>query len=299
MLKPFKGFWNKTHEWGSGDTIHDIILQPGIRLGRNMPSYTLNHIYGNAILVGQIGSGMMSAMNTIALQAMTKYSPTQLRVLLLDTHGTEYSDYAGKFPHLDLVMASSRTERHVEFLTHIQSLIDARQEKISPMSFVKARLNDILMPRVLVFITDYSDLTTDVTCHNMLLNLMERGSDYGVHFLLITQCLKHVDDKVLNLCPIRFANRCSRELALEVVGTDAPYYTPDTYGFLWATIDASNPEKYTTGMRTPFIPPERFSDDQHLATLIERGDVASGSKTCAYMLREKYGHFPGTVIIDK
>ena len=160
-------------------------------IGRGMKS---NHI----LVGGATGSGKSVLLNEIICSLSERYSPEELRLVLLDfKEGTEFAPYK-KLPHVLALSIGSNPEFGLESLKWLSKEAETRGEL-----FKKADVENLpeyrrktgnSLCRYLVIADEFQVLCNDrkygEEAKKILNDLARRGRSFGVHLILSTQTLR-------------------------------------------------------------------------------------------------------------
>jgi len=153
------------------------------------------HSFGDAphvLVAGTTGAGKSVAMLNMLLPLCWNTSPADLRIVLIDMKNTDLVPLR-RLPHAD-VLATTINDA-VKVLETIVVELERRQAR------------QINMPRLMVVIDEYADLTTDADCMRLVGSLARKGRSANINLLVATQ---HPTGKALGDSTIKnnFAARC-------------------------------------------------------------------------------------------
>lgn len=185
----------------------------------------------NVLIAGSAGSGKSILTNEIILSLSARYSPKELKFLLIDPKGVELSAFEG-LPHLidnEIIVDAKKIVSAVEYLSNLMS------ERYSTLSLNSVdtigKYNDKckdsnleVMPRIIVIIDEFADLmmANKKTFEKQICNLAIKGRAVGIHVILSTQRASNdVITKDVRACfpsriALRLCNALGSRLLLDV-----------------------------------------------------------------------------------
>lgn len=274
MFNPFKQFWNDPSPTYTDSTAKGMVLQAGVRNGRNNATIIMDATNSNMAVVGDVGTGVRSALLVLFAQLITKYSPEELNIAwcAYNKYGAEdiVDEESGTphYPHVVEFTCSKEEEDVSRFMSSIQGTYSDRVAQFfasNVSSFEEYRAKVGTMPRLLVVV---SDVTMTGVCNSQLAMLMKVGPTAGIHVLLSSEFCKKMPRQLLDMCQIVMCTPCDGGFAKGVLKTDAPAYSPERNGMAWVRVGSSE----TFGLRVPAITSERLWDG---ATLMDKVDSKS------------------------
>lgn len=164
--------------------------QINLRLGTPDPVY-------NSLIGGAVGTGKTILLHGIIIQTMIHYSPSEIRLSLLDyKDGTEFNIYKS-IPHLHALSVGSGTKFGVDLLKDFQSELTNRAKLFKEVNASNLQsyreITGNQMPRHLIVIDEFQVLMNsgpNDVAKNALEDLIRRGRSYGFTFILSSQSLK-------------------------------------------------------------------------------------------------------------
>lgn len=260
----------------------------GIRIpiglhGANEVQYLTLGVGGShhALIAGVAGSGKSSLLHTIILQALSQYSPDELRIYLVDfKRGVEFKIYADyKLPSFEVVAIESEREFGYNILKALE-----REQKIRADRFkrVKNRKIDRIedyralqdaapMPRILVIMDEFHELFSNANdkigkeSAEMMERIVRQGRAFGVHIILASQSYSNVgglDKSVYDQMAVRIVLKCSKTDASLLLGegsSDVDQISIDDPGRAIYNSEAGNKE-YNSHFRVAFINPSKHRE---------------------------------------
>lgn len=191
----------------------------------------------HAILAGKTGSGKSSLLHAIISSAALKYSPDDLRLVLLDfKKGVEFQVYSdARLPHADIIGIESHREFGVSALQYVDGCMQRRGEL-----FRSAGVQDLAswnhlspehkMPRILVVIDEFQELFVEddkvsAQASMILDRIVRQGRSFGVHAVLSSQTLAgaySLPRTTLGQMAVRIALQCDASDAAIIFSDDNP-----------------------------------------------------------------------------
>lgn len=154
--------------------------------------------FPHAIVAGATGSGKSVCLNTMLVSLLYKYSPEQLRLIIVDPKMVEFVPFNG-IPHLMLDEAITESTKAIQALQWACEEMDNRFRIMSKNrcssindynSNMKASGGQIL-PFILIVLDEFADLMTDkIHCkaiENHIKRLGQKARAAGIHVILATQ----------------------------------------------------------------------------------------------------------------
>jgi DNA phosphorothioation-dependent restriction protein DptH len=147
------------------------------------------------LVAGTTGSGKSEALNAILFGLVKNYSPTELKLLLVDPKGTELLPFENT-PYLlgnigwDDVDAIQLLTQAVEEMQTRYTLF--RENKTRSLAEYNATISDgLALPWWLIVLDEYADLTSDPQMkkdiENLLKRLAQKARASGIHVIIATQ----------------------------------------------------------------------------------------------------------------
>lgn len=147
----------------------------------------------HTLVSGSTGSGKSVFMNSLICSFLYKYTPNDLRLMLIDPKRVEFSIYK-KIPHLLCPVISDINNISM----YLDALINLMEERYSILedNFYKDLTSynrdhpDKKMPLICVVIDEFADIVVsakDDDFINKLISLSSKGRAAGIHIILATQ----------------------------------------------------------------------------------------------------------------
>jgi DNA segregation ATPase FtsK/SpoIIIE-like protein len=149
----------------------------------------------HALVAGATGSGKSVCLNVMIASILFRYSPDEVKLILIDLKQVEMSIYAG-LPHMLLKEPLSEIPEIVNALKWIREEVVARFTLFKNLHFrnlgeYNAQPNVKKLPRIVIIIDEASELMTDPNAHkaleNTLSSLARISRAAGVHLIFATQ----------------------------------------------------------------------------------------------------------------
>jgi S-DNA-T family DNA segregation ATPase FtsK/SpoIIIE len=191
----------------------------------------------HAILAGKTGSGKSSLLHAMITSAALKYSPEQLRMVLLDfKKGVEFQVYAEvELPHADIIGIESHREFGLSALEYVDACMQRRgeafrQEAVQDIASWNQRHPGQPMPRMLFMIDEFQELFVEddklASQASLILDrIVRQGRSFGVHAILSSQTLAgaySLPRTTLGQMAVRIALQCDASDAQIIFADDNP-----------------------------------------------------------------------------
>lgn len=194
----------------------------------------------HAIIAGKTGSGKSSLLHALITSALMKYSPENLRLVLLDfKKGVEFQVYSdANIPHADIIGIESHREFGLSALEYVDDCLQRRGEM-----FRKAGVQDIAswnavhpensIPRMMVVVDEFQELFVEddklsQAASLILDRIVRQGRSFGVHAVLSSQTLVgsySLPRTTLGQMAVRIALQCDPSDAQVIFADDNPAAT--------------------------------------------------------------------------
>lgn len=207
--------------------ISDASRVQSLRLG----SGTAQHV----LIAGKTGSGKSSLLHTMITSAALKYSPEQLRLVLLDfKKGVEFQVYSEVgLSHADIIGIESKREFGVSTLEYLDRVMHARGEAfrqwgVQDLPSLARKFPNEIMPRILIVIDEFQELFVEddklSQQASMLLDrIVRQGRSFGMHLVLASQTLGgaySLPRTTLSQMAVRIALQCDSSDAMLILSED-------------------------------------------------------------------------------
>lgn len=186
---------------------HDSVPLPiGVQSGRVICWIPLSH-YPHYLIAGTTGSGKSNITRVIISTIITKHSPANVRLILVDMkEGSEFAIYEDRgVPHLGLPIVRSPADL-VEVLARLENMRIDRQNKFKQYYALNIEDYNAAVPpaerlaRVVVIIDEFSKIklndayasdsenrAIEQRCMRLIRQLLAMSRSAGIHLILSTQ----------------------------------------------------------------------------------------------------------------
>lgn len=177
----------------------------------------------HGLVAGLTGAGKSSLLHTIIMGALSRYSPDELSLYLVDfKRGVEFKIYADfELPSFKVVAIESEREFGYNILLALE-----REQKIRADIFRKNRVDTIeeyrelgkKMSRILFIMDEFHELFSDSSdalaknSANIMERIIRQGRAFGVHLILASQSYSNIggiSPEVLSQMAVRMVLKCS------------------------------------------------------------------------------------------
>jgi S-DNA-T family DNA segregation ATPase FtsK/SpoIIIE len=174
------------------------------------------------LIAGATRTGKSTCLHALLMALLLTHTPDTLRLLLVDPRRVEFTPYNG-IPHL-LTPTITDMARAIPALRWLMREVDGRQRRfenvgarnIQSFNQRAVEVDELTpIPYLVAAIDDVSVLTQEQLeeIHRVLLHIIERGKQEGVHLVLTTQQL--TDDVIPRPLKDNFASRIALKVASE------------------------------------------------------------------------------------
>lgn len=192
----------------------------------------------HGVIVGSTGSGKSEALITLLVGMASRYSPSALRLILLDYKGGATLTPLAQLPHTEVLLTDLTQERTLRTFEGIRCLLDQRSDLLATHGYAslnawEERDPDSAPPRVIIAcdeFTTFADLNP--TLFQDILRWTAQGRALGIHVILATQRPdRALAPSILANVDLRLVLRCREASASHtLLGSDAALHLPPLPG---------------------------------------------------------------------
>jgi hypothetical protein len=233
---PFVSIRVEEQEFQSGRSEEGLNVPLGVAGVGRTTCLRLGHGTAQHVLVaGKTGSGKSSLLHTLITSAALKYSPEQLRMVLLDfKKGVEFQVYAqAKLAHAEIIGIESRREFGLSALEYLDRVMQRRGEMFREAGvqdvpgWVRKR-PDQAMPRILVVVDEFQEMFIEddklsQQAAMLLDRIVRQGRSFGIHVVLASQTIGgsySLPRTTLAQMAVRIALQCDSGDAMMILSED-------------------------------------------------------------------------------
>lgn len=200
----FEDYYDHQVEWWNGDASNFTVIPVGQCKGKNYDltfdeEYKGNYPSSHAIITGMLGTGKSSLLHTLIVGSCIKYSPNELRLILVDMKSNEFKQYdVEELPHADIIANHATPEVGCHILQTISEMINERMDffidkRVSNYYNFRNRFPNEELPRYLIIVDEYAPLIQDSYLRRdvlyLLNNIIVHGRKFGFNLILSSQTL--------------------------------------------------------------------------------------------------------------
>lgn len=141
---------------------------------------------GNVGICGGIVSGKSTAMQTIAVAMIKKYTPEEVSIYVLD-YSSKMMSAIKDAPHTGGVIYEDDLEETEKFFGMIQSVLDERKTLLKGGNYYEyIRTKGKKIPAIVIFIDNYSGFRekTDDRYEESMIRLSKEGVSHGIYLII-------------------------------------------------------------------------------------------------------------------
>ncbi|MFN8740952.1 MAG: FtsK/SpoIIIE domain-containing protein [Pirellula sp.] len=236
MVVPFDSIELPESERQIASSADSLSIPIGVSAAGRLQHLKLGYGTSQHVLIaGKTGSGKSSLLHTMITSAAMKYSPEQLRLVLLDfKKGVEFQVYSeSELAHTDIIGIESRREFGVSTLEYLDRVMHARGEAfreygVQDLPSLAKKYPDVKMPRILIVIDEFQEMFVEddklAQQASMLMDrIVRQGRSFGMHLVLASQTLGgaySLPRTTLAQMAVRIALQCDGADAMLILSED-------------------------------------------------------------------------------
>jgi DNA segregation ATPase FtsK/SpoIIIE, S-DNA-T family len=236
MVVPFESIELPEPERQIASSADSLAIPIGVSAAGRLQHLKLGYGTSQHVLIaGKTGSGKSSLLHTMITSAAMKYSPEQLRLVLLDfKKGVEFQVYSeSELAHADIIGIESRREFGVSTLEYLDRVMHARGEAfreygVQDLPSLAKKYPDVKMPRILIVIDEFQEMFVEddklAQQASMLMDrIVRQGRSFGMHLVLASQTLGgaySLPRTTLAQMAVRIALQCDGADAMLILSED-------------------------------------------------------------------------------
>ncbi len=198
--------------------------------------YELNLSDSNHVLIaGEVGSGKSSLVQTILLQAVREYKPSQFQYYVFDFAGNRYREFA-KLPHCGECIPEQEEEKIGSCFELIEEIIQERKTLFQTLEVANysEAVESTEVPLITVVIDDvigFASTESGNAYYDKIQEYLKHSQGLGIVFVLVTTKLEDVLYRVRQEIGTKIAlHQKSRYEYGEVLDCICKYEPPNTPG---------------------------------------------------------------------
>jgi hypothetical protein len=230
---PFNDLSERQDLWWQGDASREVRFPIGQLGAKRYQEMSLNGDQEpDALVIGKVGFGKSNLLQVMIDSLITRYSPQEVVLYLLDLKQVTFEVYAAhRIPHAKVIAIKTEVEFALSVLKRLEQELSVRKDLFTAAGELDLagyrKGTGETLPRVFLFIDEFQDLFYEDSsarlAENILENLVREGRSFGIHIILASQTLRgqHTLPNVIkDLIPIRIALQCADADARLILSDD-------------------------------------------------------------------------------
>jgi S-DNA-T family DNA segregation ATPase FtsK/SpoIIIE len=177
------------------------------------------------IITGSTGSGKSVFIDSILITLLMKNSPSDLRLVLMDSKIVELEAYRN-LPH-NLYDVATNSKMALNYLKNIKEELEYRKkifkgQKVINFSNYNGKNRFAKIPLILLVVDETCNVFADNEVEKLLLEIIENGYKYGINVILSTNIIQK--DYIINKLKSKVDYKISFDLSCKqdskIVGTE-------------------------------------------------------------------------------
>lgn len=204
-IVPLINYMPNDQDFFKESCVSNVVIPIGFDSHGKQYSITLDKNNSSVLIAGNPSSGKSSLLHTMILQCITRYSPQNLELYLVDLkNGSEFNIYSQKgLKSIKVTLDDSEPDIAVNFLNYISSIVQIRNQKFQKLAEVSGKIVKNIeqfykvnaeihamenIPRTLLIIDEFQSLynssrdTGEITNH-----LVRMCRTVGIHIIMASQ----------------------------------------------------------------------------------------------------------------
>ena len=269
-------------KWGTWSSNTGIELNFGLADGDPSKGYPI--VLGDAnvhcLMGGQSGAGKSAAINQMLLSLLTKYSPRELMLVMIDFKNVEFSTFTREdpksgnkysiIPHARIMAGTKDGEYALSIFDFLIKEMENRQRVFGGVKQKKLEDYNNLMreqghpekclPRILLLIDEFQVMFTEVDrkivekIQDRIRSLAKLARAFGCHMWFTSQSMAGtMTADVMANFSMRAALRCTADVSNQIIGNGAAGNIKAKFGFLITNDSTGQDPSRNTTWRVPFV----------------------------------------------
>lgn len=272
-------------KWWTYNTVKSIELNLGFLDGDPDKGYPCLFDDANvhALMGGASGGGKSALINQALITLLTKYSPKQLELVMVDFKNVEFATYAdpktglSRLPHTKIIAGTKDGEYAISIFQYLYDEMQRRTEFLAKRNLKKIEEYNEKnppdpIPRILVIIDEFQVMFTEVEQKAVdkittLIKLLSKLARFcGCHLWFTSQSMKGTMSKdILDQFSTRMMLRASSDASTEILGSPVAAKMPAKHGYVYSNDSAGEDPTKNKLWKVPFIRTEYI--DQYIADI--------------------------------